>query len=866
MNTSLSHSARIVVSLAAGIAAFDTLRAQTPGPVASNGESAIWSFPDFTPQPIRYSGYATTGSITSLIRNRATTVTWKDLNPSEGVYNWQLIQDTIDEAASDGGALFRLKASIYDGSEEGITQMIPDWVLEKYPDIETDYLFNTKSDKVYVAPWHLGVQAEFKRLIQELCRTRYLESNRVIGFYLHGVSSSNGEEMNLDSAYVAGAAATTAGGDDTSLAAAIEDCWDSRMAWWSESAGAVGRRKIGWVGSGAWTGMSPSYDRDWLDSQALDTYGLGLRHGRIEHYYTARLHPPLAGQSIENDSYIVSDWDPSTDPIRDGRFWGDENEEGSIWDSGGWESSHPDETAVLYKSSFFRAAQLGLNYLWTIGVAVNKAGDVPAWFRAIAGKGPDLSPDAICWLRQATVTNVHYTGVPTTIQWKNMERMLMQRDVFPDGSPIPHAATDEAVAMSMPNLDNVSPDTDYTARKSPGTADNLPTSEGQYIMAFKLDPLFRASLVQNQDVKIQVCYFEDAKTSWKVEVARGSGAALSLGTVAQPASPINDWRTQTFTLNGASGVDPFQPGGSGSPLGEGIDFRIRITNPNNTLNHSLTVRYVRVLRTADVTDAPTIVADPVGRKPLGGSIVHLYVDARGPGTLSYQWLKNGSPISSGNVSGTNTDTLTITGYTAGSGNNDGDYTCRVTSSSGSNHVDSSAATLTAAGTSVISDGSSNSGWTSPSGSGDAASITTASGDPSPDAGGSYLVVTFPDTTSTTWRYAAYTPGTVFSGKSALRFWIKGTAGLSGLAHAELKIQLREGSSGERWNFSIGNNIALGDWTLMTIPLNSDWFTPEFGFDGVMDLSAINQVRIYADNLTNPADVVLSIDDLAAIEE
>src|SRR5690606_32317468 len=101
-----------------------------------------------------------------------------------------------------------------------------------------------------------------------------------------------------------------------------------------------------------------------------------------------------------------------------------------------------------YKSSFFRAAQVGMNFLWSESNPIDYAGNVdgqassadlmPNWFTLIAGKRPFEAPDAIVWLREAWVRTMPKTGFPGQL-WgntpkpvRNMERMLSQVDLTSD--------------------------------------------------------------------------------------------------------------------------------------------------------------------------------------------------------------------------------------------------------------------------------------------------------------------------------------------------------------------------------------------------------------------------------------------------
>ncbi len=87
---------------------------------------------------------------------------------------------------------------------------------------------------------------------------------------------------------------------------------------------------------------------------------------------------------------------------------------------------------------------------------------------------------------------------------------------------------------------------------------------------------------------------------------------------------------------------------------------------------------------------PAISSQPSNVTSNVGSSVTLTVVAQGQGSLSYQWLKNGSPLTDGgNVSGSTATILNLTGIANGDA---GSYQCIVTNGSGS--VTSTAATLT----------------------------------------------------------------------------------------------------------------------------------------------------------------------------
>jgi hypothetical protein len=192
------------------------VRAQT----VSSNEADAWSFP-YAVQPMNYSGIYqmdVANRLLPLCKHLGRTLTWKSLNPEEGVYDFSYIDQQLDLAeAGDYMVVFRLKASIVyanpmeKGQNEDTSRTIPDWVLTKYG-IDADDRFLTKDPadpappaaphyKEYVAPWHNGVQEEFRKLVQEINARRYLERGGFMGIYLHGVSGSFGEEMSVDSPF-----------------------------------------------------------------------------------------------------------------------------------------------------------------------------------------------------------------------------------------------------------------------------------------------------------------------------------------------------------------------------------------------------------------------------------------------------------------------------------------------------------------------------------------------------------------------------------------------------------------------------------------------------------------------------------------
>lgn len=491
------------------------------------------------------------GSTHALIRHRGMTLTWADLNPAEGVFDFSHLERQLEAARTSGGmALFRLKASILDGEEQGVVnrqrRFVPQWVVDKH----RPPTFLIGPGKRYVAPWHPGVQAEFAGLVREIGRRGYLASPHFLAIYLHGISASRGEELNIkEETYTR--AAQEAGLTPQTLV----DCFRARIDRWVEAAGAqIG--KVVWVGCGEIKGMP--YPREALDDYALSK-GLGARGGFIEHYFYGPIHPPAAGQTYV-DGHVRVNYGA---PLRDGRYFGDENEED---DEFGTASGR--ELAFAARTPYFRAAQAGINFLWVSAKTIAWAGGgegIPGWYARVAGKGPKEAPDAACWLREAYVRGLD-GNFKSSLPWKNLEHLLFQCDV--EGA---RAVPAERYEMPYVSLKDRQKPHEFTARRTDCAA-------GQNAIAFSLEPAFRASL--DGAAQIKVHFLDNSRARWTVRTAAAGGRTRDLGVVEGRGD--GRWKTATFEM-----PDAFATGA----LGKDIDFLVRALEGGD-----VTVRLVRVVR------------------------------------------------------------------------------------------------------------------------------------------------------------------------------------------------------------------------------------------------------------------------------
>lgn len=672
-----SSAVRLVFCLGLALGALLPLRAVTTtgNVIVLDGED--WSLPSWV-QPKPYSGYYAMSGATStptstphsLIKYYGTTMTWADLNPEPGVYRFDHIQRWLDLArARNAKVLFRLKASLVESTtEEGMvskqSRMIPEWVTTTHnpPTFYTINDVNAGNIKKYAAPWNAGVQAEFHRFLQAFADAHLIEQDEFLAVYLHGISKSTGEEMNIDSATFTQQAIAAGMTPEVFV-----KCWKDRMGWWHDVTGDTYSHKVIWVGSGNIAGFS--YDQVDLDNHALGL-GFGTRRGFIENYFYNRIPPPLAGQRYEN-GYVISDWNAL---LRDGRYFGDENEAREYNPNGNPGANPPvppipqDVLDVYTRAPYFRAAQIGMNFLWVSNNTITWAthepatgAGVPKWFTLVAGKGPQQSPDAACWL-QETQVKAASSGSPQTIApWKNLERMLMQRDI--EGA---NTVADEKVDFRYTDAQGNAGTVDVQGiddnNRHVFRARRTNVGAGQRNIAFTLERDFRESLVY--PVQIKITYRDKTNALWSVRQAVAGNTTVELGTVQGEGAGLVDplWRTATFTVS-----QPFVPGAldvAGAPYGD-IDFVVQVAEGQT---EDVSVQFARVVRVGNGTaTAPlAVTTPPVSRTAEAGGSVNFSVAVAGTGPFTYQWKCNGTDLANGSgIAGATAANLTLSNVTPG---------------------------------------------------------------------------------------------------------------------------------------------------------------------------------------------------------
>lgn len=367
-------------------------------------------------QPAPYAGLLWMGRPATRpeFRHEGHTLAWSELHPEPGRFDFSRALAILDAAKAKGrGVVFRLDTFIlHEKTPWGTSPVaIPGWLIHQSGPRSADMAAG--DDDTYpgcviriAVPWDEAVRQAHLDFIRALGTSGIPAHPALLGFYVHGVSTSLGEEFWLSrkaflNLKAAGMTATV-----------LEASFGERIQAWADAFD-THKGKLAWVGSGWIDAPDSEWEKyaacgETLDRLALSE-GLGWRGGGIE---TVNQMFERQGQSLTDDGYLITDW---THPLVDEpRYFGDENE---IF------NPKEDSAPYRYRASVLRALALGMRFLWTGDDPVSLDPAVSRYFNLTAGRSPADSPDAWCWLREATVKRKG-----KAVPMKNIERGLRQRD------------------------------------------------------------------------------------------------------------------------------------------------------------------------------------------------------------------------------------------------------------------------------------------------------------------------------------------------------------------------------------------------------------------------------------------------------
>ena len=174
-------------------------------------------------------------------------VSWASMNPHDGEYDFSKLNKYLKTAKEHNLQLIlRLtchatsRKSTYSKKSDEELPYIPQWVLNKHNPKEFLTYKGSAPGKYdnkgnfYIkvaAPWNQGVQAELKKFIFEFSKQSFFNDTALRGLYIHGFSSSYGEEFWLHKNHTK--YALNAGMTEEKIIKTYKD----RIDWWVKSAG-----------------------------------------------------------------------------------------------------------------------------------------------------------------------------------------------------------------------------------------------------------------------------------------------------------------------------------------------------------------------------------------------------------------------------------------------------------------------------------------------------------------------------------------------------------------------------------------------------------------------------------------------------
>ena len=494
-----------------------------------------------------YGGFNLPSGVTSL---RLATVTWKQLNPSEGVYDWSAMNSLL------AGQPFILR--LYS------TDVIhcPAWLKTKYPGLKAqrfrwpnrpypDTLGNTSVGDFY-PPWNASYENEFHKFLMAFRAKNFASNAKFVGWYVPG-----GWEWNEWSLKWVPEMA-----QEGITPSAFLDWFNRLMTDYVLATnghagkliytGTAGEEWVEYTGDStsynAWVNaINPNPGRNAMASMAY-SLGAGARDGAGE-WFNYDSNAPDWGTTLTGGYMVTKDSHPF---IASGRFFGTENE---CFGTCGM----PAGTANYYhaKMATLKALQLRMN--WVFLGNWNLAPSVFNYMLKTLGKTVHDSPDAWVALREAHDTE---RGSPGPVV-KNWERWLTQRDVSPRGITVPTAA----ITSPAPQIGK-----SYEARRT----NRATTSDWIH---FNVNDQFIYG--GSTDVDIYVTYLDNNHAKWSLSYdAYGTAIYKKAGSVQNIAD--GKWKTVKFAVTDA-GFSNRQAGAT--------DFQLY-----NGGVQDLTVRFVRVVK------------------------------------------------------------------------------------------------------------------------------------------------------------------------------------------------------------------------------------------------------------------------------
>ncbi len=470
-------------------------------------------------------------------------VSWRELEPEEGRYDFSVLRKRILDASGDGvyAVKMGLGASVWETryfqslEDRTVTRTTPGtaplWlsnygvkVIEERPNKSIP--FQVLNLDIYDSQYH----RRYLALVRALGASGIPRMRELDLCYLHLKSASRGEE-----------------GSGPKPGDPNRERYEERLRAWAAAFRGVEAKLC-----------NVSHREE--DMVLALELGMGQRNGFVEHYMLHAPNPGL-GQLLDSDGYLVAD--ESNPLIAENRASGDENEEYTRHHEARF---GPIETFPhRYRESMLRVLQMRRNFVWAEGGPWLVNPPLLHYVALELGKTIRTAPDAWCYLRESYVPDRPNRNWKRAIPVRNFERWLYQRDA--EGA---RAQAAEKVAVPPQMFEFHKQHLyDYTARKTCVDA-------GQTAIRFGVDKAFLSGGPYR--VAVKVTYVDCGRAAWDLEYFTGPG---TVATRTVRCGDSGEPRTVTFIL-----PDAFFPGEGYS----GRDLLIRAKSGDAV------IRFVRLIK------------------------------------------------------------------------------------------------------------------------------------------------------------------------------------------------------------------------------------------------------------------------------
>lgn len=415
---------------------------------------------------------------------------WKDIEKTEGVYDFQPLKDMIKAAAEKGyGSVIRIHTAA--------TRFAPEWLF-KY-NVPVDENPEGKGDRMKpIDPAHPEFHKRYLKLVEAFGKSGIPQMDEVKGMFVGYSSYSNGDE---------GMGPVPEHENPDGFPHVRE-----RIDAWAEAAKGVERK----VFMGGWSDYGISK-------------GFGIRRGFVE-MYLYHIPDEKIGQKIDKDGYLYVDEENPV--VKSGVRNGEENEEyEEHWASERGRYRFGKSTASFpyrYFSSNLRLLQMRTNDVIWNEFTINP--EMFVWVGLELGKTAKTAPDAWCFLRESYLWKSNMrrdekgAEDPNT-GLKNFERWVYQRD-SPGYETEPAVKIGHAIKMWMVRDDRRY---DYVARTGAK-------------IGFDVDGKFLRG--RSRKIAVKISYFDFGKGKFALEYNSGG----EVGRRVVECADSGKVRTATFFI------------------------------------------------------------------------------------------------------------------------------------------------------------------------------------------------------------------------------------------------------------------------------------------------------------------------------